>query len=56
MLYVRRWLKKIRKIGSHDQNDDEPNRYMSFKDVRDRQNAYRVLSLASEVIGPLRLR
>jgi hypothetical protein len=50
MLSVRRWLKKIRKIGSHDQNDGETNRYMSSKNMRDRQN---VLSLFGEVAGPL---
>jgi hypothetical protein len=50
-----RWLKKIRKIRSHDQNDGEPNWYMSSMDMHDRQNASRVLSHASEVTGPLRL-
>jgi hypothetical protein len=55
MLSARRWLKKIRKIGSDDQNDGEPNRYMSSKDMRDRQSFSRVLSLAGEVAGPLRL-
>jgi hypothetical protein len=53
MLSIRRWLKKIRKIGSHDQNDGEPNLYMSSKDMRDRQNASRVLSLAGDIAGPL---
>jgi hypothetical protein len=56
MLFVCRWLKKIRKIGFHDQNDGKPNRYMSSKDMRDRQNSSRVLSLAGEVAGPLCLR
>jgi hypothetical protein len=56
MLSVRWWLKKMRKIGSHDQNDGEMNRYMSSKDMRDRQNASRVLSLYGEVAGLLRLR
>jgi hypothetical protein len=49
-------VKKIRKIRSHDQNDGEPNLYMSSKDVRDHQNASRVLALAGEVADPLRLR
>jgi hypothetical protein len=49
-------VKKIRKIRSHDQNDGEPNLYMSSKDVRDHQNASRVLALAGEVAGPLHLR
>jgi hypothetical protein len=56
MLFVRWWLKKIRKIGFHDQNGGEQNRYMSSKDMRDRQNSSRVLSLASEVAGLLCLR
>jgi hypothetical protein len=56
MLSIRRWLKKIRKIGSHDQNNGEPNRYMSSKDMRYCHNASRVMSLAGEVAGPLRLR
>jgi hypothetical protein len=55
-LSVRRWLKKIRKIGSHDQNDGEMNQCMSSKDMHDCQNASRVLSLFGEVAGPLRLR
>jgi hypothetical protein len=56
MLFVQQWLKKIRKIRSHDQNDGELKRYMSFKDMHGHQNAYRVLSLAGEVASPLCLR
>jgi hypothetical protein len=36
----------------HDQNGSEPNRYVSSKDIRDRQNAS---PLVDEVAGPLRL-
>jgi hypothetical protein len=40
----------------HDQNGGKPNRYVSSKDIRDRQNASSILSPAGEVTGSLRLR
>jgi hypothetical protein len=55
MLSICWWSKKIRKTGYHDQNHVEPNRYMSFRNKRDHQNTFRVLSLAGEVAGLLHL-
>jgi hypothetical protein len=37
-------VEEEKKVQIHDQNGSEPNRYMSSKDIRDRQNSSRVLS------------
>jgi hypothetical protein len=46
-------VEEEKKHQIHDQHGGEPNWYVSSKDICDRQNASRVLSLASEIAGPL---
>jgi hypothetical protein len=48
-------VEQEKKYQIHDQNGSEPNRCMSFMDIRGGQNASRVSSLAGEVACPLRL-
>jgi hypothetical protein len=48
-------VEEEKKDQIHDQNGSEPNRCMSFMDIRGRQNASRVSSLTGEVACPLRL-
>jgi hypothetical protein len=43
-------------IHGHDKISSNMKRYMSSKDMHDRQNASRVLSLAGEVASLLHLR
>jgi hypothetical protein len=42
-------VEEEKKDQIHDQNGNEPNRCMRFMDIRGRQNASRVSSLAGEV-------